>query len=222
MKRESSQTMLPVAVQEVCSCHLESFVTGSVDHTLKQTHIPRRSLSSLGLQRGHADLALGLGEESQVWASPWLSGVPAPRPHVPCPRLHPLWCPEYRAQEGPSKCGLKSWRHLPMGPVQLQTAGSWQMSEPCRTKSALMTYGSSQRPGRADSPHLQHSLDHTHSKSRFFTSFPAPLAMSEDIMTWWHHELANLAGGWRGAPGGWRSRLPLNILQYTRQPLKHK
>lgn len=50
MKRESSQTVLPVAVQEICSCHLESFVTGSVDNMLKQTYMPQRSRASLGLE----------------------------------------------------------------------------------------------------------------------------------------------------------------------------
>lgn len=59
MKRESSQTMQPVAVREICSCHLESFVAGSADNMLKQTHMPQRCWSSFGLERGHAASALG-------------------------------------------------------------------------------------------------------------------------------------------------------------------
>lgn len=218
MKRESSQTTLPVAVREVCSCRLESFVAGSVGNMLKQTHMPQRSLSSLGLQRRHTAPALRLWKGSQVRSSPWLSWVPAPRPQVPQPPPHPLWCPEYRAQEGPLKHSLPSWGHLPAGSVQLHTAGSWQMSEPCRTKSALLTRGASQSPGMQTHPCLQYSLDHTLSKRFFFTYSPG-----QCLQTLWHDDIMSWQNWWgRGAPGGWRSRLPWNILQYTQQPLKHK
>lgn len=60
MKRESSQTMRPVAVREICSCHLERFVTGSADNMLKQHTCLRGPAPLLGLRMlgGKAGLVL--------------------------------------------------------------------------------------------------------------------------------------------------------------------
>ena len=73
MKRESSQTMLPVAIREIFSFHLESFVTSSVDNILKETHMPQRSWASPGLERDLTAPALGCWKGSLAWSSLCLS-----------------------------------------------------------------------------------------------------------------------------------------------------
>lgn len=129
MKKESSQTMLPVAIREIFSFHLESFVTSSVDNILKKTHMPQRLLGlSWAWERPHCP-ALACWKECLAWSSLWLSWIPLSNPTSPW--FSPLsfsLSPESRSQETWLKYGLRSWRQLPWG---LDWVANFWNSEPC-------------------------------------------------------------------------------------------
>lgn len=82
MNRESSQTMWPVAVPEICSYHLVSFVSGAADNMLKQHTCLGGPAPLLGLreatlpQPGHAGRKGRFGPHQ---------GSPLPRVQVSSP-----------------------------------------------------------------------------------------------------------------------------------------
>lgn len=187
MKKESSQTMLPVAIREIFSFHLESFVTSSVDNILKKTHMPQRLLGlSWAWERPHCP-ALACWKECLAWSSLWLSWIPLSNPTSPW--FSPLsfsLSPESRSQESRLKYGLRSWRQLPWG---LDWVANFWNSEPCgRIGSALITQGSSWNSGHSDSwtspvPSSSEVLSWA-----WFCS--ASLNSYQCLETWWHDGLS--------------------------------